>query len=198
MKKTNIQQDADFVRAQRHLARRDPVLRRLIARIGPCSLKRNPDGFEVLGRAIISQQIWSKAAMSISGRLIQSLGKAGLCPAAIVRASETILRAAGLSTNKLRSLKDLAGRCKRGELDIEALPALADEEVIERLLPVHGIGRWTAEMYLIFSLGRLDVLPLADLGLRAGVQRQYELPDMPAKEDFIQQAEPWRPFRSVG
>jgi DNA-3-methyladenine glycosylase II len=188
---------ADFSKAQRHLARRDPVLRRLIQQVGCCTLRINPDGFEVLVRAIISQQISWKAAMSIGNRLTDHLGKAGLCPAAIHRAGETKLRAAGLSTNKLRALKDLAGRCHRGELDLEELPGLPDEEVIERLLPVYGIGRWTAEMFLIFSLGRLDVLPLADLGLRAGVRRQYELPDLPAKEDLMKRAEPWRPFRSV-
>jgi DNA-3-methyladenine glycosylase II len=197
LKRTSGNHDAEFARAQRHLARRDPVLRRLIARIGACTLRVNPDGFEVLARSIISQQISWKAAISIGNRLSECLGKRGLSPAAIVRASETKLRAAGLSANKMRALKDLAGRCKRGELILEELPSLHDEEVIERLLPVYGIGRWTAEMFLIFSLGRLDVLPLADLGLRAGIQRQYELPDMPLKEDLIQRAEPWRPFRSV-
>lgn len=197
MKKTGNLREADYARAQRHLARRDPVLRQLIARVGPCTLMHNPDGFEVLVRAIVSQQISSKAAMSISSRLIQSLGKAGLSPAAVVKASEAKLRGAGLSANKIRFLRDLADRCKRGELNLEELPALPDEEVIERLVPVHGIGRWTAEMFLIFSLGRPDVLPLADLGLRAGVKRQYQLPDMPAKEDLLERAEPWRPFRSI-
>ena len=197
MKKASSNHDAEFARAQRHLARRDPILRRLIARLGACTLRINPNGFEVLARSIISQQISSKAAISIGNRLIGCLGNGGLCPAAIVRASEAKLRAAGLSANKMRALKDLAGRCKRGELVLEELPSLHDEEVIERLLPVYGIGRWTAEMFLIFSLGRLDVLPLADLGLRAGVQRQYELPDLPARQDLLERAEPWRPFRSI-
>ena len=197
MKRISSNHDPEFARARRHLARRDPVLRRLIDRIGACTLRINPDGFQVLARSIISQQISWKAALSIGNRLSECLGKGGLCPAAIVRASEAKLRAAGLSANKMRSLKDLAGRCKRGELILDELPSLHDEEVIERLLPVYGIGRWTAEMFLIFSLGRLDVLPLADLGLRAGVQRQYELPDLPAKQDLIERAEPWRPFRSI-
>jgi DNA-3-methyladenine glycosylase II len=187
-----------YAQAQRHLARRDPVLHRLIAQVGGCTLRINPDGFEVLARSIISQQISSKAATSIGNRLSESLGKKGLCPAAIVRASETKLRSAGLSANKLRALKDLAGKCHHGELDLDELPSLPDEEVIERLLPVYGIGRWTAEMFLIFSLGRLDVLPLADLGLRAGMKRHYGLADLPAKEDLIRHAEPWRPYRTVG
>jgi DNA-3-methyladenine glycosylase II len=197
LKTNNHQLAAAYSKAQRHLARRDPVLRRLITQIGACTLRVNPDGFQVLARAIISQQISSKAAISIGNRLCESLGKKGLCPAAIFRASETKMRAAGLSANKFRALKDLAGKCHEGELDLAELPSLSDEEVIERLLPVYGIGRWTAEMFLIFSLGRLDVLPLADLGLRAGMQRHYELPDLPNKEDLARRAEPWRPFRSI-
>ena len=104
---------SDYLKAQRHLRRRDAVLKRLITTIGPCTLRYEPNRFASLVRSIISQQISSKAAKSIGGRLIESLGKAGLCPAAIVRASETKLRAAGLSANKMRSLKDLAGRCHR-------------------------------------------------------------------------------------
>jgi len=186
-----------YAKAQRHLARRDPVLKQLIRSLGPCTLQPSTDHFRVLVRSIISQQISSKAAISIGNRLCESLGKKGLCPAAIFRASETKMRAAGLSANKFRALKDLAGKCHEGELDLAELPSLSDEEVIERLLPVYGIGRWTAEMFLIFSLGRLDVLPLADLGLRAGMQRHYELPDLPNKEDLARRAEPWRPFRSI-
>jgi DNA-3-methyladenine glycosylase II len=197
VKATNNHTVAAYAKAQRHLARRDPVLRRLITQIGACTLQVNPDGFEVLARAIISQQISWKAAKSIGIRLCESLGKKGLCPAAIVRAPEAKMRAAGLSASKFRALKDLAGRCHEGELELDELPALSDEEVIERLLPVYGIGRWTAEMYLIFCLGRHDILPLADLGLRAGMKRQYELPDLPAKEELIRRAEPWRPFRSI-
>src|SRR5262249_55523456 len=109
LKKIGNNHDAEFARARRHLARRDPVLRRLIARIGACTLRINPDGFQVLARSIISQQISWKAALSIGNRLSECLGKGGLCPAAIVRASETKLRAAGLSANKMRALKDLAG-----------------------------------------------------------------------------------------
>lgn len=197
MKNDGTRSNGDFLKAQRHLARRDPVLRRLIKQVGACTLRINANGFEVLARSIISQQISWKAANSIGNRLITSLGKAGLSPVAIHRAGEAKLRSAGLSANKMRALKDLAGRCHRGELSLEDLPGLPDEEVIERLVPVYGIGRWTAEMFLIFSLGRLDVLPLADLGLRAGVKRQYELSDMPAKEELVLRAEPWRPFRSV-
>jgi 3-methyladenine DNA glycosylase/8-oxoguanine DNA glycosylase len=97
----------------------------------------------------------------------------------------------------MRALRDLAARCHEGELSLAELPSLPDEDVIARLLPVWGVGRWTAEMFLIFSLGRLDVLPLADLGLRAGVQRHYGLSELPSRQQVSEQAEPWRPFRTV-
>ena len=186
-----------FLKAQRHLGGRDQVLKQLIARVGPCTLTYNPDGFGVLARAIVSQQISSKAAIAISGRLHKSLGVKGICPATILRAKDEKLRAAGLSASKALSLRDLAEHCRTGKVDFDELPSLEDEEVIARLIPVRGIGRWTAEMFLIFSLGRLDVLPLADYGLRAGVQKNYALPEVPAKRELVDLAEPWRPFRSV-
>jgi DNA-3-methyladenine glycosylase II len=187
----------DFLKAQRHLARRDAVLKRLMAQVGPCTLRHDADGFNVLVRAIVAQQISTKAARAIATRLRESMGVRGICPATIRRASDDKLRAAGLSAGKVRALRDLADHCRRGALDFAELIALSDEDVIARLLPVHGIGRWTAEMFLIFSLGRLDVLPLADYGLRAGVQKHYELLTLPAKEELIQRAEPWRPYRSI-
>jgi DNA-3-methyladenine glycosylase II len=187
-----------FDKARRHLARRDAILKQLIKQVGPCTLKHDPDGFSVLVRAIIAQQISTKAARAISGRLRESMGARGVTPATILRASEEKLRGAGLSAGKIRALRDLASHCRRGDLVFEKLFALPDEDVIARLLPVHGIGRWTAEMFLIFCLGRLDVLPLADLGLRAGVQKHYDLSELPAKEELIERAEPWRPYRSIG
>jgi DNA-3-methyladenine glycosylase II len=193
----NPSPDKEFLKAQRHLARRDAVLKQLISRVGPCTLRHDPDGFHVLTRAIIAQQISTKAARAIAARLGASMGARGICPAAIRRASDDKLRAAGLSAGKVRALRDLADHCRRGALDFEELIALADEDVIARLLPVHGIGRWTAEMFLIFCLGRLDVLPLADYGLRAGMQKHYKLLTLPAKAELIQKAEPWRPYRSI-
>src|SRR5262249_26271776 len=139
----------------------------------------------------------SKAARSISARLEQTLGSAGITPAGILSQSEEALRAAGLSTAKTRSVRDLSAKVQNGTVPLKDLPGLSDEEVIERLVLVRGIGRWTAEMFLIFSLGRLDILPVADLGLRVGVQKLYELPETPAKARLIELADPWRPYRSV-
>jgi DNA-3-methyladenine glycosylase II len=187
-----------FTKAQRHLARRDAVLKRLIAHVGPCTLRPDPDGFGVLARSIVSQQISTKAALSIAARLLEVLGKAGLSPKALLAASDEALRSAGLSANKVRSLRDLAEKVHGGAVPLDDLPERSDEEVIATLLPVRGIGRWTAEMFLIFSLGRFDVLPVGDYGLRAGVQRAYKLEETPGKDELTKLAEPWQPYRSIG
>jgi DNA-3-methyladenine glycosylase II len=186
-----------LTKARRHLARRDPVLKRLIAAIGPCTMRHDPDGFAVLVRSIISQQISWKAAASIGAKLRQALGPRGLTPEGVLATSGAALRGAGLSAAKASALIDLASRARDGTVAFDRLPALADEEVIEHLVPVRGIGRWTAEMFLIFCLGRLDILPVADLGLRVGIQRQYLLEKQPDKKELHKLAEPWRPYRSV-
>jgi DNA-3-methyladenine glycosylase II len=186
-----------YQKARRHLARRDAVLKRLMSAIGPCTLRQNPDRFAALVRSIISQQISTKAAAAIAARLQQTLGSAGLTPDGILALSAEELRAAGLSAAKARSMHDLAEKVQSQTLPLHTLHRLSDEEVITNLVPVRGIGRWTAEMFLIFSLGRLDVLPVADWGLRVGVQRQYSLVEPPAKARLVELAEPWRPYRSI-
>ncbi len=188
---------SSFLKAQRHLARRDPVLKRLIAAVGPCTLQLNPDPFAALARSIVSQQISTKAARAILARLEEALAPQPLVAEAVLALSEDQLRGAGLSAAKTRYLRDLAEKVETRALPLENLYAMSDEEVIEHLLPVKGIGRWTAQMFLIFSLGRLDVLPVDDLGLRLGVQEQYALPEPPGKVDLTTLAEPWQPYRSV-
>lgn len=187
----------DFVKAQRHLARRDPILKQLIAAVGPCTLRSNPDRFLALVRSIISQQISTRAAAAIAGRLVETLKPNAITPAAILRAAPETLRQAGLSEAKTRSLRDLAQKVDDGSVPLRALHRLADEEVIATLTPVRGVGRWTAEMFLIFSLGRLDVLPVDDWGLRVGVQRQYGLAEPPGKASLRELGEAWRPYRSI-
>jgi DNA-3-methyladenine glycosylase II len=188
---------AQFAAARRRLARRDAILKELMMQVGPCTLRHDPDGFSVLVRSIISQQISTRAARAIGARLRDTLAPEPLCPRAILAASDETLRSAGLSGSKVRSLRDLAQKVESGEVPLAELPDLPDEEVIARLLPVRGIGLWTAEMFLIFSLGRMDVLPVADYGLRAGVQRVYELAELPTRASLTVLAEPWRPYRSV-
>lgn len=183
--------------ARRHLSRRDATLREVIRLIGPCTLRHNPDGFAVLVHSIISQQISTKAAAAIRGRLLASLGPRGITAASLRKAPDRKLRMAGLSAAKIRYMRDLADKVHLGHVPLANLHELSDEEVIECLLPIHGIGPWTAQMFLIFSLGRLDILPVADFGLRAGVQRHYKLRKLPDKNRLHKLAEPWRPYRSI-
>lgn len=184
--------------ARRHLSRRDPTLRELIRLIGPCTLRHNSDRFAVLVHSIISQQISTKAASAIRGRLLASMGPLGITAASLRKATELKLRKVGLSTPKIRYLRDLADKVHQGHVPLDHLHELSDEEVIEYLVAINGIGPWTAQMFLIFSLGRLDILPAADFGLRAGVQRHYKLRKLPDKNRLHRLAEPWRPYRSIG
>jgi DNA-3-methyladenine glycosylase II len=186
-----------FQTARRHLARRDAVLKRVIAQVGACTLWQNPNRFGALARSIIGQQISTKAAASIAARLEEAVGRKGLRPKAILALPDLALRDAGLSAAKSRALRDLAAKVADGSVPLNRIHEHPDEEVIARLIQIWGIGRWTAEMFLIFSLGRLDVLPVDDGGLRAAVQRQYGLPDPPAKGHLTELAEPWRPYRSI-
>jgi DNA-3-methyladenine glycosylase II len=188
----------DLEKARRHLARRDPTLKQVVQAVGPCTLRPNPEHFVILVRSIVAQMISTKAAETVYGRLTQQVTPRGLTPQALLRAGADRIRTAGLSGAKALSLVDLAQRVASGALPLKALPALSDEEVVGHLTAVRGIGVWTAEMFLIFSLGRLDVLPVGDLGLRAGVRRQYQLAEMPDKKRLLEVAEPWRPYRSVG
>jgi DNA-3-methyladenine glycosylase II len=165
--------------------------------IGPCTLQQNTDRFRVLVQSIISQQISTKAAASIRSRLMEMLGPGGLTPAQILRARDSKLRAAGLSASKARYLRDLAKKVHQQIVLLDTLHGFTDEEIIDHLIPVKGIGRWTAQMFLIFSLGRLDVLPVDDLGLRVSVQRQYGLAEPPGRALLAELAEPWRPYRTI-
>ena len=183
--------------ARRHLSRRDPILRNIIRQIGPFTLQHNPDGFAVLVHSIISQQISTKAAAAIRARLGNLLGPKGITLTGLRKASEETLRAAGLSRPKIIYLRDLAEKVHGGSLSLDNLHHLEDEEIIDHLTQIRGIGPWTAQMFLIFSMARPDVLPVADFGLRAGVQRQYKLRKLPDKKRLLKLSEPWRPFRSI-
>jgi DNA-3-methyladenine glycosylase II len=186
-----------YTLARRHLGRRDAVLKRLMTQVGPCTLQPDGDGFRSLVRAVVAQLISTKAAASIFGRLEALAGDAGLTPAAVTGLGTEALRGAGLSGAKARAVADLAARVQNGDIPLGRLSELTDDEVIARLLPVYGIGRWTAEMFLIFSLGRLDVLPVDDFGLRAGVQELYGLAELPGRSELRERAEAWRPYRTI-
>jgi DNA-3-methyladenine glycosylase II len=173
-------------------------LKQLMSNVGPCRLKPDAgDPFVILVRSIISQMISTKAAAAVYAKVQAALGNGGVTPAGVRALSETDLRAAGLSGAKARSLRALAERSLSGELPLARLEELTDEEITGHLLPVPGIGVWTVEMFLIFGLGRLDVLPVGDLGLRAGVRDTYGLAELPTAANLFKRAEPWRPYRTV-
>jgi DNA-3-methyladenine glycosylase II len=186
-----------FVAAQQHLAEKDRILKRLIAAIGPCTLRLGADPFEVLVRSVVSQLISTKAAQSVFGRLLEALPGKVLTAETILATEEAALRGAGLSGTKTAAIRALAERIQAGELDLAGLKERSDDEVMGQLLPVRGIGNWTAHMFLMFGLGRLNVLPVGDMGLRAAVQEHYRLPELPDPKTLLQKARKWQPYCTV-
>lgn len=184
--------------ARERLRESDTVLREVIDRVGAFEPSFEPDLWWSLVDAIASQQLSVKAASTIVGR-VAALGRAGERPgpAELLAIPEETLRACGLSGAKTRYVKDLAAKWLDDTLEPARLPELSDDDVVEHLVRVKGIGRWTAEMVLIFTFCRPDVLPVDDLGLRVAVQRAYGLPERPARPELERIGEPWRPYRSV-
>jgi DNA-3-methyladenine glycosylase II len=189
----------DYARARRLLMRRDPVLGRAIKQIGACGMasRQHADHLTALARAIVGQQLSSKAAATIFTRF-SALFPDGLIVAPILdRLDDQTLRGVGLSSQKLGYMRDLSARVLDGRLKLDELETLDDELVIERLTSVKGFGRWTAEMFLMFRLHRPDVLPVGDLGIMNAVQRLYRLRKRPNPKRLQQIGEAWRPYRSV-
>ena len=180
------------------LARRDPVIRDLIRVHGPCGLAeaQHADPFQALTHAIVSQQLSAKAAATIAGRF-DALFDNAPTPARVASVSDQQLRAVGLSSQKVAYLRDLCARIQSGLLPLAGLESLPDASVIEMLTEVKGVGRWTAEMFLMFRLHRPDVLPVGDLGIVKAVQRAYRLRKAPDPARLLKIGEPWRPYRSV-
>ena len=187
----------DYARAKRVLAR-DPVIRDLMRRYGACGLAaaQRSDTFTALTHAIISQQLSTKAAATIARR-VDALFGGQPTAAAIAARRDDELRAVGLSGQKIKYMRDLCARVADGSLPIGALDSMSDDAVIDTLTSVKGIGRWTAEMFLMFRLHRPDVLPVGDLGIVKAVQRAYRLRKAPGPERLAEIGEPWRPYRSV-
>jgi 3-methyladenine DNA glycosylase/8-oxoguanine DNA glycosylase len=184
----------------RELARRDSRLRPVIKRVGPFRLHwaQRQDHLTALAEAIVHQQVSMAAGATIFARLLALAGQGpAIDPGRLLAITPQALRAVGLSQQKASYLRDLAGRVCAGTLHLDRLARLDDEPVIAELTAVKGIGRWSAEMFLIFRLGRLDVLPVDDLGLRKGAQRVYRLRSLPSPARLRQLGEPWRPFRSL-
>lgn len=188
----------DYARATRLLARRDPVMRELIRAHGDCGLARVPrtDPFHALVHAIIAQQLSTKSAASIERRFV-ALFDGRPTPSAVRATRDARLRGAGISPQKLRYLRDLCDHLLDGSLDLAGLGDRGDDEVIARLTQVKGIGRWTADIFLMFTLLRPDVFPVGDLGLVRAIQKTYRLRSEPSPERLLKMGEPWRPYRSV-
>ena len=186
--------------ATAELADRDPVIAKLVGIAGPAKLKRRGnerrDHFGALARSIAYQQLAGKAAAAIHGRF-EALFDGHPTPEAVLAVPEEKLRGAGLSAAKTASILDLATRVESGVVPLDGIERLSDDEIIERLISVRGIGRWTAEMFLIFQLGRLDVWPVDDLGVRAGYAAAYKLKETPPPKALGPLGDAFRPYRSI-
>jgi len=180
-----------------HLHRVDPLLSVAMHKTGPMVLKLERNKFKSLVRSIIAQQISTKAARSITAKLLALLPTHQVTPEALAELTPEQFRSAGVSPQKIGYLTDLASKVTNGDVRLSRISRLSDEEVIAELIQVKGIGVWTAQMFLIFSLGRTDVFPHADLGIRMGLKRLHQLDDLPVHPAIQLLAEPWRPYASV-
>ncbi|HXV45791.1 MAG TPA: DNA-3-methyladenine glycosylase [Nitrososphaera sp.] len=182
--------------ALKHLAAADSRLAAIIRSVGGYEIKLRKDPFHSLVEAIIYQQLAGSAADAIYRRFVGIYGRFPH-PKQLLATKDSRLRAAGLSERKIEYLKDLASRVSDGRLRLGRLREMSDEQVIEQLDQVKGIGRWTAEMFLIFCLGRQDVLPVDDLGLRKAMLKAYSLAELPSPESMRKIAQPWKPYCSI-
>ena len=178
-----------------HLTKSDVILAAIIARVGSCKMTYRDPSFEMLARAIVFQQLSTKAATTIYGRLEEAAG-GQLTPEAIQNLSVGEMRRAGLSRQKLGYIRDLAEHALSGKVDFAKLPGMSDEEVIEALTDIKGVGVWTTHMFLMFSLRRPNILPVGDLGVRMAIQRAYKKRKLPTPKQIEQIAKGWHPYCS--
>ena len=192
------QETLHHAEAVAHLQQADPVLSQIIARCGPCTLQpRRLEPLVMLCRSIVYQQLSGKAAGTIMMRFLGLYDSDTLTPEALLRTTHDTLRGIGLSRQKIAYLQDLATKVQDGALQLALLPMHSDAEVLHQLMGVKGIGRWTAEMFLIFGLGRLDVFPVDDLGIRKAMQRAYGYKRLPAPLTMHRHARQWIPYRTI-
>ena len=184
-------------RADRHLAQACPHMRELVRRAGPCGLQTQPDGFHMLVRSITAQQISGKAARAIGRRLRERIEPASLNAQSVMACGEEGVRSAGYSARKASYVLGLASAVLEKRIDLDGMSELDDDQVIQRLTALRGIGVWTAKMFLIFSLGRPDVLPYEDLGVRQALRNFHDLDELPGSREAVELAQPWRPYASV-
>ncbi|OGW66744.1 MAG: hypothetical protein A3A88_07465 [Nitrospirae bacterium RIFCSPLOWO2_01_FULL_62_17] len=183
--------------ATRYLQTIDPVMRRIIARVGPCTLKAYPRYFVTLCDSIVSQQLSGRVAEVIFERFAGLYPRRRPTPQAVVRTPILRLRTAGLSGQKARYLKELAMGFTSGKIRPHRFSRQSNDDIIETLTAIHGIGRWTAEMFLMFSLNRLDVLPVDDLGIKKAVRQAYGLRTLPKPRTIRTIGKPWHPYETI-
>lgn len=197
----NVTDKRNHAASLEHLRRVDPILAAVIDRVGDCNLEPRREGthFDALLRSIVYQQLSGKAASTIHGRVVDLYGGRAPAPRDLISTPDESLRAAGLSRQKLSYIKDLAAKVESGAvpLDESEIDMLSDDEIIERLVQVKGIGRWTVHMFLIFRLGRPDVLPELDLGVQNAIKRAYKLRKQPKPNDVRRIGAKWSPYASI-
>lgn len=196
MRKRPLPYDAE--RARRHLMRNDPVMREIVRSVGPFAMEIRGQPYASLLRAVLYQQLAGPAAAAIERRFLALFGGRVPEPDALLRLTPEEFRAAGVSRQKAGYMRSIAEHFADGHLSDTRLRRMADDEVIAHVTQIKGIGRWTADMLLMFCLGRPDVLPVGDLGIRAAMRTAYGLDALPAPAEMEAIAEPWRPYRSAG
>jgi DNA-3-methyladenine glycosylase II len=183
-------------KAVNHLSKSDPILRAIIGRVGPCRMEYGPPEFHSLAESIVYQQLNGRAAETIFDRFTALAGDP-VTPAGILKLSELQMRSVGLSKQKSSYLRDMAERAVRGDLDFGKLHQLSDDEVISHLTQVKGVGTWTAQMFLMFTLKRPNVLPTGDLGVQMAIKKHYNKRKLPKPLQMEKIARAWEPYRSV-
>ncbi|HEV2689308.1 MAG TPA: DNA-3-methyladenine glycosylase [Bryobacteraceae bacterium] len=180
-----------------HLKKADPVIGSIVDRVGPYRIQYREPTFETLVRSIVYQQLSGRVAKVIFGRLVVAVPGGKLTPAGVLKLTPARMRKCGLSKQKTAYIRDLARKTAKGQLNFEGLPELADEQVIEHLTQVKGIGVWTAHMFLMFALERPNVLPTGDLGIRSAIRKAYGLEELPHPRQIEEMAVSWAPYCSV-
>jgi len=193
-------QSSTYRKAVAHLQGVDPVMEEVISKVGPCTLQLRNAGthFDALVRSIVYQQLSGKAAATIHARVLGLFNLDSSIPLQIAAAEHDTLRAAGLSNQKARYLRNLAEHTLSGSVPVELLHELGDQEIIDALTQIKGIGRWSAQMFLMFRLGRLDILPDLDLGVQKGIQRAYRMRKLPTPQRVLETGAKWAPYRTIG
>jgi DNA-3-methyladenine glycosylase II len=183
-----------------HLKKVDPVMADVIRRVGKCTLEPRTEWthFDALVRSIVYQQLSGKAASTIHGRVVTLIGTGDTAPSTIISKTHEELRAVGLSNQKASYVRNLAEHVLDGSLPVNSLHELSDDEIIAALTQVKGIGKWSAQIFLMFRLGRPDVLPDLDLGIQKGIQKAYRLRKLPTPKQVISRGAKWAPYRTVG